>query len=293
VKERNSCYKTKIFVCRCNSFKTFDSFFFFFLRLGKGVRQKEIVTVGSTQQAMPGISLASVRKQLELELAGMAFSTPADEVPEMECLRSPTTRTLIHIMKNRNSFDIIKQEFDAAKKEEAECQEIADEAEKLRAEPLIKSFAGEMKKVMASMEHPIAAQAAARAAASGDAGNSEHSADPPAEVSLKQISAAPDADPDDVAIAEALMFSQPRDDAGVVISMSARPSLVLASRNRTPHELAVGPSAASTDLQQLLREQRAMREGHEASKVEYENLLKGYAKWQGERRRIFDVVLES
>ena len=199
----------------------------------------------------------------------------------MESLQSPTTRTLLHIMKNRNHFEFIKTEFDEAKREERECQEIADEAEKLRSEPLSKAFTGELKKVMGSMEHPLLHAKEAKDDSCFAA------------ASQKIVSFSPGADTDDIAIANALQFSQPRDDAGVVISMSATPSLVLQARKRTADDIPIELLPPPQDLRELLRQQREMKEAHDQSTIEYRKLLGGFARWQSERHRIFDAVLDS
>ena len=36
-----------------------------------------------------------------------------------------------------------------------------------------------------------------------------------------------------------------------------------------------------------------MKEAHDQSTIEYRKLLGGFARWQSERHRIFDAVLDS
>jgi hypothetical protein len=162
------------------------------------------------------------------------------------------------------------------------------------------------------MEHPITQQmgAAGRSGGSNASGastacgnsftddqqfeeedNRTRSGLPP--VAVKRVEVAPDADPDDICIAENIGFARPMDDAGLVLPASSSPSLVLAKRSRTQRHLPVAVAPKTKDMQTLLAEQRAMKAAHDKSTKEYQELLKGVGQWQSERRRVFDVVLES
>jgi hypothetical protein len=95
---------------------------------------------------MSSLSVASLRRQLEVEMSSQVQDSSSETtVPAMECLRSPTTRTFLAIMQNRNHYDVIRDFVLDAEEEERQTQELVDAAEQLQAVPISEVFAKVLK----------------------------------------------------------------------------------------------------------------------------------------------------
>lgn len=219
------------------------------------------------------LTVENLRKQLALEEASSATESIKEcDMPIMQCLRSPTTRTFNAIVQNMNHFDAIKDFLLEAEREEVETQSLIDAAEEVQAIPLASAFANATKESL-SLCDGITFTLPRNAA--GDVLN--------------------------VRIEDSLVLKK-RPGSAVVVEQAfvlppPRPLKPLAkgedvSENATINSRTVAYEDGRTLLKRLLGEQAALMERcHGEPRRDYERMMAAYDSWQRQRMDLFDELL--
>lgn len=134
---------------------------------------------------MPNLNLESLQRILALEedtlahpayhAGGQLSDDTSSSVPMMESLRSPTTRTLMTIQHNQNAHGWISGQFAVAQQELQSMGEVAEIAEALLKEPLVKSYASTVTKMLKDTKDAVHRSASGTSLSQQAAHHSAHS----------------------------------------------------------------------------------------------------------------------
>ena len=242
------------------------------------------------------LSVESLRQQLAIEESStITDTTNENTISSMECLRSPTTRTVLAIIQNKNHYDVIKDFVLEAQREEKATQELIDAAEEVQAIPIASAFADALKGTIAddTIQFRIPRNAAGdvlgikpedsailqrwgrRPPRDGDSGY-DHTDDLDAlHVPIGQLEAeAPPPPPDP----RRRRISNPNGEIDAAPMEAA--------------ELQVVTPPPKKSLKELLAEQKEELKAHDVGMEGYKTKLDEYFLWQKKRMDTFDALLQ-
>ena len=224
------------------------------------------------------LSVEALQRLIDLEEAsfGQPLDGESENIPMMTSLRSPTTRTLMAILDHHRRSDHLKESWSIASAEERAIQEVAEEAEELLAEPLIKAFKNGLQAITEQIRDVRTRE---QSRSNGDREGIESN--------------------NDFEVVSRIQFMCPRNEAGTMIGMTSTASAIMASRNsrtsqQQPEDKTFStPTESRQRLRDLMAKQSEDLKQLATSRGEYKNLLVTYQRWQQKRTELFDELLKT